>query len=287
MANAVAAGITIVAIAGNGTGGPLQCAPGSAVSGFAREPGVIAVAAHMQDGSNPSDYQYGSDVDISAPHCVTTDSLGGGLLLAFCGTSAAAPHVAGVAALLVGAGFSGPNLIIQRITETALDRGATGKDDYYGWGTIRARNAVVARPTASISGPGQPITQAGTYTFTAQLTSGAGPVAVKWQFDRSDTPANPDDSTGFGSASYTRYLPPGEYSVTLTATPRETVYLRIGFANTITRSVCTGGALRSDPAALARSDQRRRTEEPIERARMRRDRLQPRRTDYGCGDPDP
>lgn len=274
MANAVSAGVTIAAIAGNGSSSD-SCGATDPVSGYAREPNVIAVAAHHDNFSYPGNYQYGPAVDISAPHCVPTV-----LYSNFCGTSAAAPHVAGAAALLVSAGFSGPTLIAQRLTQTAYDRGTTGKDDYYGWGTLRARHAVVLRPSVSIDGPGHPITSAGSYTFTATVSNGAGPFGIKWVYDRSDTPQNPDDATGYGSASYTVELSHGDYSITLTATPKETTWGRIGFGSTIFRSVCTELAVgimtaRGPVVRPPRRPERREPELPFT--------PQPRPTDYGCG----
>jgi subtilisin family serine protease len=67
--------------------------------------------------------------------------LGGNRVLS--GTSMAAPHVAGLVALLLQAN---PDLTVSEITsilrETALDRGPTGPDEKYGFGRIDAMAAV-------------------------------------------------------------------------------------------------------------------------------------------------
>lgn len=57
------------------------------------------------------------------------------------GTSFAAPHVAGVAALLVSRGVRGQDAV-RRIVETATDLGPPGRDAEYGAGLVNARAAV-------------------------------------------------------------------------------------------------------------------------------------------------
>jgi subtilisin family serine protease len=59
------------------------------------------------------------------------------------GTSMAAPHVAGVAALVMDAkGNSNPGYVKSRLQNTADDLGAPGNDPYYGKGRINAAAAV-------------------------------------------------------------------------------------------------------------------------------------------------
>ena len=66
------------------------------------------------------------------------------------GTSQAAPHVAGVAALLVARGVRG-QAAVKRILATATDLGAPGNDAEYGAGLLNARAAV-----AGLGGAGRP-----------------------------------------------------------------------------------------------------------------------------------
>lgn len=66
------------------------------------------------------------------------------------GTSMAAPHVSALAALLASAGISDPDALRSWIQETAIDRGASGKDNEYGFGRIDALSAV-ALPFARVS----------------------------------------------------------------------------------------------------------------------------------------
>jgi serine protease len=58
------------------------------------------------------------------------------------GTSMAAPHVAGVAALLHSQGITNPAAIEAAIKKTAVDLGTPGRDDQYGYGLIDARAAL-------------------------------------------------------------------------------------------------------------------------------------------------
>jgi len=57
------------------------------------------------------------------------------------GTSQAAPHVAGVAALLVQLGLRGQD-VVRRLRETAVDAGLPGPDEEFGAGIVNARQAV-------------------------------------------------------------------------------------------------------------------------------------------------
>lgn len=58
------------------------------------------------------------------------------------GTSASAPHVSGVAALIIGAngGSMAPSAVESALRASADDLGKPGKDDYYGYGRVSAGN---------------------------------------------------------------------------------------------------------------------------------------------------
>jgi serine protease len=58
------------------------------------------------------------------------------------GTSAATPHVAGVAALLYSQGITNPGAIEAVIERTATDLGTAGRDPEYGFGLVNARAAL-------------------------------------------------------------------------------------------------------------------------------------------------
>ncbi|MGH9143772.1 MAG: S8 family serine peptidase, partial [Vicinamibacterales bacterium] len=58
------------------------------------------------------------------------------------GTSMAAPHVAGVAAMLMQQGVTDPAVIEDLLEKTAVDLGAPGRDDTFGFGLVDARAAL-------------------------------------------------------------------------------------------------------------------------------------------------
>ncbi len=57
----------------------------------------------------------------------------------FTGTSQATPHVSGLAALLMRQGITDPAAVEAAIERFAVDRGAPGRDDEYGYGEVDAR----------------------------------------------------------------------------------------------------------------------------------------------------
>jgi thermitase len=115
-------------------------------------PGVLGVSATDQDNAPASFSNSGSVVDVAAPgvDIISTYNVNypgnttGALYARFSGTSLAAPHVAGVAALVKAEhpGFK-PKKIVPRIRKSATDLGRQGRDDTYGHGLLNARCAVV------------------------------------------------------------------------------------------------------------------------------------------------
>jgi len=96
-------GVIVVAAAGNdGTDSPKVDLPSGTVDGGypARYPGVVSVGAITRDHAVASFSDFGSWVDVFAPGVDLPAPVVGGELEAFSGTSAAAPLVSGIAALV-------------------------------------------------------------------------------------------------------------------------------------------------------------------------------------------
>lgn len=108
-------------------------------------PGVIGVAATTQSDSRASFSNYGTYIDVAAPGVGILSTVMSGGYQAWSGTSMASPVVAGVAALLYAQNPSRtPAQVEQLLEQTAVDLGAAGWDQLYGWGRIDAGQALIA-----------------------------------------------------------------------------------------------------------------------------------------------
>jgi serine protease len=147
-------GVVVVCAAGN---------DGSRrVSYPAAYPGAVAVAATQYDETTTFYSNFGPEIDVAAPGGNTQvdqngDGMPDGVLqntivtgdptkdgyFPYMGTSMASPHVAGVAALVVGAGVTDPDAVEKILEETAR-KPKDGKMDaiHYGAGIIDAPAAV-------------------------------------------------------------------------------------------------------------------------------------------------
>jgi subtilisin family serine protease len=160
LASAKAAGIVIVAAAGNGgTNG--MCYPG-------RSAQVIGVGAATSNDSRASFSSYGSQLDVVAPGTAIPAALAPNEASGYAtstlnasGTSLATPHVAGIASLLVQAGPSLTpdevrNIIIYSADKVPGMNGAQFTNEY-GYGRI---NAYTSLRMASITHPDGTLIQA-------------------------------------------------------------------------------------------------------------------------------
>lgn len=244
-----AAGVIVVAAAGN-KGNTVPYYP-------AAYPGVLAVSAVTLSKTLAPYSNYGSWISLAAPggsvaqdlngdgkpdgvlSTVATDA-GGTLATDYViwqGTSMAAPHVAGVMALMKALA---PTLSAQEVSSLLIrgalteDLGAAGRDDQFGYGMINAYKAAVA--AASTSGqPVNPVPLLGVspaaLNFGPMLTrqtlivlnAGAGKLTVKAPTEDSGgwlriTPTQTHaDGTGTYAISVDRTgLADGVYSATLT-----------------------------------------------------------------------
>ncbi|MBK7077413.1 MAG: S8 family serine peptidase [Myxococcales bacterium] len=144
-------GVVVVCAAGNESRGKV---------GYpAAYPGAIAVASTQADEATAFYSNFGKDIDIAGPGGNTRNGDGGGVLqntikvgdpsqsgyYAFMGTSMASPHVAGVAALVVGEGVTNPDMVEKILKDTARKpKDQKYSADRYGAGIIDAPAAIKA-----------------------------------------------------------------------------------------------------------------------------------------------
>jgi len=130
--------VTVVAAAGN-HGDQTLTYPASI-------PTVISVAAIAETFTPAKTYtrpnysNYGPTIDIAAPGDNILSTTPNNSYDYYNGTSMAAPHVAGVAALVRALNPTGDTALT--LTTTSQDLGVPGRDDFYGAGIVDAENAV-------------------------------------------------------------------------------------------------------------------------------------------------
>jgi serine protease len=179
VAHAYAKGVTVVAAAGNeyGSGNAPQYPA-------AYDKYVIAVGATRYDENHAPYSNTGNYLDLTAPGGdlsvdLNKDGYGDGVLQNtfnpntkntkdfgywfFDGTSMAAPHVSGVAALVISHKIATTaDEVRQCLESTAEDKGALGWDPIYGWGIVDAYAALKYvpgnRPPVANAGPDQTVT---------------------------------------------------------------------------------------------------------------------------------
>lgn len=143
-------GLVVVCAAGNGSRGRVEYPAAYA--------GAFAVSAVGPDKKLAFYSSWGKELAISAPggdkqkggddgavlqNTISPDNPSAtNLYLAFQGTSMAAPHVAGAAALVISAGVTDVAKVESILKETAEDLGPSGWDDHYGAGLLNVGRAV-------------------------------------------------------------------------------------------------------------------------------------------------
>lgn len=116
--------------------------------------GVISVAAHDQSGTIAGTSTHNAQVDLSAPgvNILSTvpTSVNPSGYDSTSGTSLAAPHVAGAAALLMSANVATtPAAVREALICGAVDAGDPNFDEYYGFGRLKADWAMNWRGNSS------------------------------------------------------------------------------------------------------------------------------------------
>ena len=205
--NAWNSNVVVIAASGNDNGPVLYpAAYGNA----------IAVGSNNSSNARSSFSNYGPELDVMAPGeivlgtlCTCNGNTGG--YGTGSGTSFAAPHVAGVAALVVASGITDKQQIRDRLLTTATDMGTAGFDNLTGWGRVNA--------AAAVAGGGTP-TATPTRTNTATPTRTATATATRTP-TRTSTATATRTATRTATATATR-TPTRTATPTITRTPTRT-----------------------------------------------------------------
>ncbi len=222
--SAYASGILNVAAAGN-DGNSKMSYPASYGS-------VMSVAAVDSSGNVANFSQYNSQVEIAAPGVGINSTYNDGNYKSLNGTSMATPHVSGVAALVWG---NNPNCTVQQLRDglnaSAQDKGSSGRDSYYGYGIVKAKDAdthlknICGTPppnyapdanfSSTISGL--------SVTFTDKSTDDSRVMSRNWAFG--------DGATSTATNPSHTYSADGSYQVSLTVADAQ------GLTDSITSTV--------------------------------------------------
>ncbi|MFZ5848526.1 MAG: S8 family serine peptidase [Actinomycetota bacterium] len=160
---ALGKGVIVVAAAGN------ERTEGNPVTYPAAFPGVVAVAATTDADASSWFSNTGSYVDVAAPGSSILSTVPGGGYVKLNGTSMATPYVAATAALAVD-GTDGALTSAQfesALAKSAVDLGATGRDDYFGAGLVNPNAMLCTLITCSVVPDGDS-TETPTGTPTAE-----------------------------------------------------------------------------------------------------------------------
>lgn len=133
-----AKGLVLIAAAGNSGDGDAST---DDVGYPARYDAVIAVAATDSSDNVASWSSDGNEVVVAAPGVNILSTYKGSRYATASGTSMAAPHVTGTAALMLKAGIS-PGDIQNKLQTTAIDINTAGFDVFSGYGRIDAFKAL-------------------------------------------------------------------------------------------------------------------------------------------------
>ncbi|MDH3272719.1 MAG: S8 family serine peptidase [Gemmatimonadota bacterium] len=227
------------------------CAAGNAGTPFvffpAADPNCIAVTATDWGDDRSSYSSYGTEAELAAPGGDIENWLGLSYIASAwagwdedyvltIGTSMAAPHAAGLGALLYALGLTDPRLIRSCLRLTADDLGPPGWDPEFGWGRINMFNAVSNLSSCAAGGGNAPpsarfavvCSELGcTFDASASTDFDGSIVDYRWDFG--------DGGVGSGIVTTHTFAGPGTYAVTLSVTDDE------GATGSLTRVASVGG----------------------------------------------
>lgn len=201
---AYAAGVLIVAAAGNDYGGAViyPAAYGS----------VIAVSATNSSDGLAGFSSVGPQVELAAPGASIYSTYKGGGYTTMSGTSMACPHVSGVVALVFADGGSSALAVRQTMNNTAMYMAGLSSDQQ-GYGLVDAGNAVdgTASPSLPVADfAGSPTS--GEVSLTVGFTDSSSGSITSWSWDFGD------DTTSDQQHPSHAYHSNGKYTVKLTVT---------------------------------------------------------------------
>lgn len=247
---AYARGILIIAAAGNqGRGDDSVLYP-------AKFDSVVAVSAVDEENKIASFSSRGPDVELAAPGVAVYSTL----MIPFfddhyygyaSGTSMASPHIAGLAALVIEANPGISNVEVrEKMKLMALDLGAAGRDNDYGWGLGQVERSPDQpdeyAPAADAGGPyrgaaGEAVRLSG--EGTVDLDDNI--LSFEWDFG--------DGSSGHGAVVEHVYASPGDYRATLRVSDQDgladtasaEIIVRAGVVRELQISAVDAGFLRA------------------------------------------
>jgi len=181
-------------------------------------PEVNAISAINRYGNKASFSSYGADLSLTAPgqSIYTTDrwgsaGYGSGNEVTVDGTSFSAPYAAAVAALLLSVDpwLTAPE-VEDQLHATAMDLGAAGFDNYYGYGLVNALGAI-AHARFDVSAD----LTLGPAPLTVNFTGSTARSATDWEWNFGDGETTPDQNPTHS------YAQPGYYTVAATVQTAE------------------------------------------------------------------
>lgn len=171
-------GVTVIVCAGNAKSDIKDYCP-SHCENVLTVTSIDSSLAFSESFSN-----FGNGVDLAAPGEAIIGYNASGEPVAMSGTSMSAAFVSAAAAMLVlDDPECTPEQVINALTSTATDMGASGKDDYYGWGIPKLGDLI--KPDLKIrNNKGDKIIKYGeTLSLTAEVKNGTDDPTVWWYVD--------------------------------------------------------------------------------------------------------